>query len=260
MRNVGVLTEDFALCYDLMALLRRRGLPFKVLDARLPVPGDVAVVLTGPGDRPHACEHARTVVVGQDHEACVAEAVRVLTGKDSYRTLVIGIDPGEKRIGCALVADGVVLEAHQLRTVGEVEEALDRARERYPAFETVVRVGHGAPTVRNRIVNVALGRDLLCEIADETRTTRRVERPDVEAAIAIAAKPGVPILTSLVVAPSDGELQHIKKLSRDASGGELTISTELSRRVAMGEITLEEAVALSRGRGARPASEQGEGC
>jgi len=217
-------------------------------------------VLTGPGDRPHACEHARTVVVGQDHEACVAEAVRVLTGKDSYRTLVIGIDPGEKRIGCALVADGVVLEAHQLRTVGEVEEALDRARERYPAFETVVRVGHGAPTVRNRIVNVALGRDLLCEIADETRTTRRVERPDVEAAIAIAAKPGVPILTSLVVAPSDGELQHIKKLSRDASGGELTISTELSRRVAMGEITLEEAVALSRGRGARPASEQGEGC
>ena len=260
MRNVGVLTDDFSLSYDLMALLRRRGLPFKVLDARLPVPGDVAVVLTGPNDRPPAPGHARIVVVGADHEAGVAEAVRVLTGKDSYRILDIGIDPGEKRIGCAFVADGVVLEAHLLRTVGQVEEALDRARERYPAFETVVRVGHGAPTVRNRIVNVTLGRDMLCEIADETRTTRRVERPDVEAAIAIAAKPGIPILTSLVVAPSDGELQHIKTLSRDASGGELTISTELSRRVAMGEITLEEAVALSRGRGARTAPESDGSC
>jgi hypothetical protein len=245
-----VLTGDFELSYDLLSILRRRGLSFKLLDGRSPVPGDVAVVLTGPGES-SLVEGVRTVEVGQDRDAAVAEAVRLLTGKESYRILIIGIDPGEKRIGFAVLGDGEVLEAHQLRTVGEVEEALDHARDRYPSTDTIVRVGHGAPTVRNRIVNAALGRDMRTEIADETSTTRRVDRPDVEAAIAIAAIPGAEVVAALAVFPSDGELNHIKKRSRELSGGELTISTELSRRVALGDLTLEEAVSIARERGQR---------
>jgi hypothetical protein len=106
--------------------------------------------------------------------------------------------------------------------------------------------------VRNRIVNAALGRDLRTEIADETSTTRMVDRPDVEAAITIADIPGAEVAAALAVSPSDGELQHIKKLSRELSGGKLTISTELSRRVALGDLTLEEAVAIARERAPRP--------
>lgn len=248
MRVVGILTDDFELSYDLIAILRRRGLHFKTLDPGAPVHADVAVVLTGPDDCPRADRH-KVVVVGADREAAVAEAVRRLTGKESYRSLVMGIDPGEKRIGFAVLGDGALLEALQLKTVGEVEQAMDRARGRYPAGETVVRVGHGAPTIRNRIVNAALGRDLRTEIADETSTTRRVERPDVEAAIAIAATPGATVWFALQVDPTSGELRHIKNLSRQHSGGELTISTELSRRVALGEISLDEAVAIARERG-----------
>jgi hypothetical protein len=245
---VGILTDDFELSYDLMAILRRRGLQFKTLDPESPVHADVAVVLTGPSDRPQVDRH-RLVVVGVDREGAVAEAVRRLTGKESYRSLVMGVDPGEKRLGFAVLGDGALLEALQLKTVGEVEQAIDRARVRYPAGETVVRVGHGAPTIRNRIVNAALGRDLRTEIADETSTTRRVERPDVEAAIAIAATPGATVWFALQVDPTQGELRHIKNLSRQHSGGELTISTELSRRVALGEISLDEAVAIARERG-----------
>ena len=248
MRVVGILTDDFELSYDLIAILRRRGLHFKTLDPGAPVHADVAVVLTGPDDCPRADRH-KVVVVGADREAAVAEAVRRLTGKESYRSLVMGIDPGEKRIGFAVLGDGALLEALQLKTVGEVEQAMDRARGRYPAGETVVRVGHGAPTIRNRIVNAALGRDLRTEIADETSTTRMVERPDVEAAIAIAATPGATVWFALQVDPTGGELRHIKNLSRQHSGGELTISTELSRRVALGEISLDEAVAIARERG-----------
>jgi hypothetical protein len=247
-RTVGILTDDFELSYDLIAILRRRGLQFKTLDPWAPVHADVAVVLTGPDDRPRADRH-KVVVAGADREGAVAEAVKRLTGKVSYRSMVMGVDPGEKRIGFAALGDGALLEAQQLKTVGEVEQAIDSARARYPSGETVVRVGHGAPTIRNRIVNAALGRDLRTEIADETSTTRRVERPDVEAAIAIASKPGATVWCTLKVNPTSGELRHFKNLSREHSGGELTISTELSRRVALGEISLDEAVSIARDRG-----------
>ena len=251
MRPIGILTGDFELSYDLIHLLKRRGLPFRSLDFREPVPANVGVVITGPGEE-FRVTHSRVIVAGEDREMAIQEAIRLLSGKDSVRLLVVGIDPGEKRIGFALVADGTVLEARQYNTVGEVEEALDGILSRYPKKRLVLRVGHGAPTVRNRIVNVALGRDLRVEITDETSTTRKVDLPDVEAAITIAGLPGVMVVDSLPVSPSDGELRHIKKRSRERSDGEITISTSLARRVALGELNLDEAVSIMRRDGESP--------
>lgn len=240
------MTEDFELSYDLMRLLRRRGIPFKSLTFEGPVPGDVGVVITGEGEE-GGVSHPRVVVAGPDREGAVAEALQLMAGKGSVVTLVIGVDPGEKRIGFAVVADGTVLEARQLSTVGQMEEALDAMVGRYPARNVLVRIGHGAPTIRNRIANAALGRHLRVEIADETSTTRKVDLPDVEAAITIAGLPGVPVEAPLRVSPSKGELKHIKKRSRTRSGGVLTISSELAHRVALGELTLDEAIAIMRG-------------
>lgn len=240
------MTDDFGLSYDLIRLLKRRGISFKSLDFRDPVPGDVGVVITGKGEADRV-DHPRVVESDDDRDVAIAEALRLLSGKDSVKTLVVGIDPGEKRIGFALVADGTVLEAKQLSSVGEVEEALDQAINRFQVQTLIVRVGHGAPTVRNRIANAALGLDLRVEIADETSTTRKVDLPDVEAAITIAGIPGVAVGTALRVSPTKGELRHIKKRSRERSDGVITISTTLARRVALGELTLDEAVAIMRG-------------
>jgi len=247
-RPVGILTEDFALSYDLMRLLKRRGIPFKSLDFRDPVPADVGVVITGEGEAVRV-GHPKVVEAGDDRELAVADAIQLMAGKERVRVLVVGIDPGEKRIGFALLADGTVLEARQVATVGEVKEGLDAIRGRYSTSTFLVRVGHGAPTIRNRIINAALRRGLRVEIADETSTTRKVDLPDVEAAITIAGLPGVPVEFPLVVSPSKGELKHIKKRSREMSGGEITISTQLARRVALGDITLAEAIAIMRGAG-----------
>ncbi len=246
MRPVGILTEDFELSYDLMRLLKRRGIPFKSLDFRDPVPADVGVVITGKGEA-RRVGHPKVVEAGEDRETAISDAIQLMTGRERVRVLVVGIDPGEKRIGFALMADGTVLEARQVSTVGEVKEGLDAIKERYASSSFLVRVGHGAPTIRNRIVNAALRRGLRVEIADETSTTRKVDLPDVEAAITIAGLPGLPVEFPLVVSPSKGELKHIKKMSRERSGGEITISTKLARRVALGDITLSEAVAIARG-------------
>lgn len=245
MRPIGILTEDFELSYDLIRLLKRRGLPLKSLDFRDPIPADVGVVITGQGEAVRI-GHPKVVEAGRDREIAISEAIQLMTGKERVMMLIVGIDPGEKRIGFAIVADGTVLEAKQLRAVGEVEETLDLVMERYTAKNVLVRIGHGAPTVRNRIVNAALGRGLRVEIADETSTTRKVDLPDVEAAITIAGLPGVTIDSALRVSPSKGELKHIKKRSRTQSGGEITISTTLAQRVAMGELTMEEAISIMR--------------
>ena len=245
MRPIGILTGDFELSYDLIRLLKRRGLPFRSLDFREPVPANVGVVITGPGEDVRVT-HSRVVVAGEDRDMAIQEAIRLMSGRDSARILVVGIDPGEKRIGFALLADGTVLDAMQYNTVGEVEEALDGILSRYPKKRLILRVGHGAPTVRNRIVNAALGRDLRVEITDETSTTRKVDLPDVEAAITIAGLLGVMVMDSLPVSPADGELRHIKTSSRERSGGEITISTPLARRVALGELSLDEAISIMR--------------
>lgn len=246
MRPIGIMTEDFELSYDLMRMLKSRGLVFKSLDFRDSVPADVGVVITGEDE---ACriDHTKVVEAGKDRELAIAVAIQMMTGKEMVRMLIIGIDPGEKRIGFAVLADGTVLDAKQLNTVGEVEEELDAVVDRYTSKNLLVRIGHGAPTIRNRIVNTTLGRHLRVEIADETSTTRKVDLPDVEAAITIAGLPGVVVDRALRVSPSPGELKHIKKRSREMSGGEITISTPLARRVAMGDLSLEEAISIMKG-------------
>jgi hypothetical protein len=240
------MTEDFELSYDLMRLLKRRGIPFKSLGFQETIPADVGVIVTGAGETDRI-DHPKVLEAGQDRELTIAEALQLMSGIEMARMLVVGIDPGEKRIGFAVLADGTVLEAKQMASVGEVEEALDAVMTRYSTRNLLVRIGHGAPTVRNRIVNAALGRNMRVEIADETSTTRRVDLPDVDAAITIAGLPGVIIEDALRVSPSDGELRHIKKQSRERSGGAITISTPLARRVALGEITLAEAISIMKG-------------
>ena len=246
MRPIGIMTEDFELSYDLMRMLKSRGLAFKSLDFRDPVPADVGVVITGE-DEADRIDHTKVVEAGKDRELAIAVAIQMMTGKERVRMLIIGIDPGEKRIGFAVLADGTVLDAKQLNTVGEVEEELDAVVDRYTSKNLLVRIGHGAPTIRNRIVNTTLVRHLRVEIADETSTTRKVDLPDVEAAITIAGLPGVVVDRALRVSPSPGELKHIKKRSREMSGGEITISTPLARRVAMGDLSLEEAISIMKG-------------
>ena len=246
MRPIGIMTEDFELSYDLMRILKRMGLAFKSLDLRDPVPAFVGVIITGQGERERV-SHSSVVVAGEDRDVAGHEAIRLLSGKDSVSLLVMGIDPGEKRIGFALVADGTVLDARQFNTVGELEEALDGVLSHNPEKRLILRVGHGAPTVRNRIVNVALGRNIRVEITDETSTTRKVDLPDVDAAITIAGHPGALVEGYLRVSPSDGELRHIKKRSRERSGGAITISTSLARRVALGELSLDEAISIMKG-------------
>lgn len=250
MKVIGVLTEDFEVYYDLVQALKARDVPFLSLSFGERIPASVGVVLT---TEPEAARIVGTpVVVVREARDAVEEAERVLSGARVFRRVIVGIDPGEKP-GLAVIGDGRVLATRQVRVPEDVAEVVDHMRRTIPTELFTVRVGHGAPTYRDRIL-LALQRlagRVRVEVVDETKSTptphRSAEERDTAAAKAIALARGVAAGPVGRIRPSDGELRDIQRKSRVASSGRVTISRGLARRVALGEMALDEAIREQQG-------------
>src|SRR2546429_7615614 len=122
-----------------------------------------------------------------------------------------------------MVGDGEVIDARIAASPEAVAFHVRQAIRPFPATEIRVRIGHGDPTSRNRILN-ALARDRLrVEIVDEAGTTHRTPQPDVDAAIDIARTPGRRVQPPFEIRPTPGEVREIQRRSRLESGGLGTI-------------------------------------
>lgn len=247
---LGLLTADFRLYHDLVSHLKDRDIPFLSLSFQQPVPPEVGVVLT-------SAEEAEAVdfplkVACEEVEDAVAQALQLMRGKASFREVIVGIDPGP-RPGVAILGDGELVDTRTAATPEEVLEVVQGARRNHASEQFRVRVGHGDPTNRNRILNALSQAGLQAEIVDERGTTRRDRRRDdarnIEAAADIAQVRGTQAEAWYEIHPTPGELREIQRQSRLRSGGRLTISKELAVRVARGELTLAEAVAAQAGGG-----------
>ncbi len=246
MRKVlGVLTEDFRLYHDLVRSLKGRGVPFVSLSFARRVPDTVGAVLTSPAEA--ARIRFRNVVVVHELDAAIAQALQLLKGKSEWQELLIGVDPGREP-GVAVLGDGDVLDTYLAPNPEGVRDQVRTAIRTFPAKRVRVRVGHGDPTNRNRILNALADDDLAVEIVDEAGTTHRTPQPDLDAAVDIARTPGVRVAPPFEVRPTPGEIREIQRRSRVQSGGQVTISGQLADGVARGTLTLDEAVARQRRR------------
>ncbi len=179
MRKVlGLLTEDFRLYHDLVAALKARDLPFVSLSFARRIPDTVGAVLTSPAEAGRV--RSRHIVAVDDIDSSIAKAIQILKGKSFWSELLVGIDPGREP-GVAMVGDGEVIDTRIAASPEAVAFHVRQAIRTFPATEIRVRIGHGDPTNRNRILN-ALARDRLrVEIVDEAGTTHRTPQPDVDA-------------------------------------------------------------------------------
>ena len=242
-KSLGLLTQDFRLYHDLVAALKTRDLPFVTLSFGRRIPENVGVVLTSSAEASRI--RFAHVIVANDVDRAIGLAIQVMKGKKGWRELAVGVDPGREP-GVAVVGDGEVLDTRVAGTPEDVAEVVRQAVTTFPARIVRVRVGHGDPTNRNRILN-SLARDALrVEIVDEAGTTHRTPQPDVDAAIDIARTPGVPAEPPFEVRPTPGEVRDIQRRSRLDSGGRVTISSKLASAVARGEVSLEDAIARQR--------------
>jgi hypothetical protein len=238
MKIIGLVTEDFRFFHLMVKLLKERNEPFVSLGYDDPVPRSVGAIITTAAERGKV--HFDTLISDDDPEIAFRAARSVLRGK-RFDRVVIGIDPG-RRPGIAVVGDGRIIDTELVFCPEDVTETLVRMTWNLDFDLLVVRIGHGDPTNRNRIIRAVWPLADQVEIVDESSTTKKTVTPDIDAAIMIAFTSGERVVSEPEVCPTPGEVRNIKRLSRIESRGRVTISTELASQVACGRISLAQAL------------------
>jgi hypothetical protein len=239
MKVIGIMTKNFRFFYELVQLMREHREAFVSLDFNENVPDSVGVVITTREERPLV--RFSRVVANERPDLALEMARSQLRGRESFRTLVAGIDPGS-RPGLAIIGDGRVLVAETVGSPERVADKIDRYRKCFRHERLIARVGHGDRTNRNRVIRSIWNSVDDVEVVDETSTTRRTEEPDADAAVSIALGSGYRMPFPPEVKPTPGEVRDIQRLSRIESGGRVTISSDLAESVAKGELSLPEAL------------------
>jgi hypothetical protein len=253
MKVLAVCTENFSLYYDLVRALKSLNITFISLAPTDEIPSNVGAIITTKSEgRKLDFQPKIEIEKDVDIHIAITEALRIVAGKKSYDTIVIGIDPGA-RPGIAVIGDRTMTLA--VVQADSVDSAIAKVKSivcTYARNKLRVRIGHGVPTLRNRIINAALKLNVPVEVADETATTTTPGwYSNICAARQIALTKGKLITTPYKIEPSAGELRDIQRISRLRSNGAITISKSLAARVAKGELTLETAIDLALGRSRR---------
>jgi len=236
-RRIAVRTADFRLSFHLMRELKRRGCDFVMLNADSEFDGiwlaTPEEVIAGEGGIP---------VIEETVEAAVERAIQLSRGLGDAMHLVFGVDPGP-RPGLAWIADGVLVGVAQLETVESVVNHIGGLANSLEHRNLVIKVGDGAPLIRDRIINDCLLHSMHVIEVIERRTSRGSRsRAHIHAATRIAMMGGKRVHSIRQLEPTDGDLREIQRQSRIESGGRVTISSELAHDVAVGSISMADAI------------------
>ncbi len=244
--RVAVITSNARVYYLASKVLKEYRIPFYSLRIGERIPFDVEVVLTSEEDYDRIDFPTKVVVYNENF---IDELLAKLEGRGRFRHIYIAIDPGE-RPGVSVIADNRVLEVYHLKNPRDIDVILDLL-EKYP--QARLKIGHGAK--RHRILMLkalanVLGEDYPIILVNEKKTTPKVggievsQVQDIIASINIALRDGREIKIGELIEsgePTKGEIEYIKKRSRELSGT-ITISSDLAKEVAKGNLTLEEAI------------------
>jgi hypothetical protein len=180
--------------------------------------------------------------VEENIEIAVERAIQASRGFDTAVQLVFGIDPGP-RPGLAWLADGIIVGSAQLESVNIVADHIIALSTAVVHKRMSVKVGDGAPLIRDRIINQLILRGIeTLEVSEHRTSSGSRSKAHINAATRIALVSGTKVNQIRALRPTDGDLREIQRQSRIFSSGEITIPTELARMVVCGEISMEEAI------------------
>ena len=141
------------------------------------------------------------------------------------------------------IQDEIIYDLENLEIIDNLPDYIIALSQILQHDKLIIKIGDGSPTIRNRIVNCCLSRNLSVELVDERRTSFGLPRHHHHsAAVRIANMEGVNVEAKLSLEPTEGELRELQRRSRTVSEGRLTISSNLAKAVAVGRLTMEEAL------------------
>lgn len=186
-KNIGILTEDSRLFFDLVKELRKRKLGFRSLVFGEKTPMDIGVILTSQADIGRIDFDKIVIVDDTDIFMGIRKAFQALSGVDPFEEIIIGVDPG-KEPGIAVLCNDGLIESHKTRGQMKCAIIILHMLDSYSYTNSKLRIGHGAPQSRDEILNLVGDAFDVVEIINEFRTTKLTKNAesDVDAAINIA--------------------------------------------------------------------------
>ncbi len=193
--KIAVATVSGRAYYKLVKELKSRDILFLSIIPGEKIPVTVKVVVTTEKEK-DKITHPNILVYSEDEDPrqVIDEAVRILSGKDTYEELTIGVDPG-KTFGVAVLGDGNVLRAEETSSMESVIDMILLTLNEYPASSKSIKIGGGVPELAERIVERlkrVLPEDVDIEIVNEEGTShikgenRSKKLSDADSAIKIS--------------------------------------------------------------------------
>ena len=245
MAKVVIRCADFKLAFRLMETLRKKGLPFTQLEIGQSLPNKDTIWFGSEEEVGNAMGEGRGIACNINCcELAVTQAMILRNGLSIIENISIGIDPGP-RPGLAWLADGVLMGVAQLEGIDFVVEHINSIITAAEFKNITLRIGDGAPLLRDRIINKCLEHQWNIEEVDEAKTSRGLLRHNHStSAIRIALLRGKRVWLQRVIKPTDGQIRYIQNQSRTDSSGAKTISKELAVKVGTGDLTMPQALNL----------------
>lgn len=226
-----------------MEALRKKGLPFTQLEIGQSLPSKDTIWFGSEEEVANAIGEGRGIACNIDCcESAVTQATILINGLSVIENISIGIDPGP-RPGLAWLADGVLMGVAQLEGVDFVVDHVNSITSAAEFKNITLRIGDGAPLLRDRIINKCLENQWNIEEVDEAKTSRGLLRHNHStSAVRIALLRGKRVWQQRVLKPTAGQIRYIQNQSRTESSGAKTISKELAAKVGTGELTMPQAL------------------
>ena len=228
-----------------METIRKKSLPFTQLEIGQSLPSKDTIWFGSEEEVGNAMGEGRGIACNINCcELAVTQAMILRNGLSIIEHISIGIDPGP-RPGLAWLADGVLMGVAQLEGIDFVVEHINSIITAAEFKNITLRIGDGAPLLRDRIINKCLEHQWNIEEVDEAKTSRGLLRHNHStSAIRIALLRGKHVWQQRVIKPTDGQIRYIQNQSRTDSSGAKTISKELAAKVGTGDLTMPQALNL----------------
>ena len=174
--RVAVTTVSRKKYYLVVKKMKKRNIPFLSLIPGDPIPVEIKVVITTEKEKP-LITHERILIYDETTEPDIigSEILKILQGKESYGTIVIGVDPGEV-FGLGVIADRSVIDTENCFSVKEVANKIKGVLKTvdFSLGPVSVRIGSGVPTYKEVVeaLDEALASEVLLEIVSEAGTNR----------------------------------------------------------------------------------------